>query len=208
MNTHQSSAAAIIPEDDTEPDYLIKIILVGDSGVGKTNLLSQFARNQFSADTKTTIGVEFATKTIMVNGKVVKAQIWDTAGQERFRSLSPLYYRQAAIAILVYSVVDTKTFDEVSNYIDEINSNSVAPPIIFIVGNKIDKREPKNPNHVQTAKGEELASRYNAVFMETSAKNGSNVNELFIAIADKALEIRNPESFQAHASRQRIKKCC
>ena len=184
-----------------------KVVFLGSTSVGKTSVIN-YELKFFDQNDDPTIGACYHDKIYVIDGIEVYLQIWDTAGQERFRSLSPLYYRQAAIAILVYSVVDTKTFDEVSNYIDEINSNSVAPPIIFIVGNKIDKREPKNPNHVQTAKGEELASRYNAVFMETSAKNGSNVNELFIAIADKALEIRNPESFQAHASRQRIKKCC
>ena len=89
---------------DAEYDYLFKVVLIGDSGVGKSNLLSRFTRNEFSLDSKSTIGVEFATKSIQAEGKTIKAQIWDTAGQERYRAITSAHYRRAVGALLVYDV--------------------------------------------------------------------------------------------------------
>ncbi|KAK9025676.1 hypothetical protein V6N11_038534 [Hibiscus sabdariffa] len=96
---------------DDDYDYLFKLVLIGDSGVGKSNLLSRFARNEFNLESKSTIGVEFATRSIRVDDKVVKAQIWDTAGQERYRAITSAYYRGAVGALLVYDVTrHPKTF--------------------------------------------------------------------------------------------------
>ncbi|KAI6673174.1 hypothetical protein NL676_001080 [Syzygium grande] len=102
---------------DEEYDYLFKLVLIGDSGVGKSNLLSRFTRNEFNLESKSTIGVEFANKSLRVDGKVVKAQIWDTAGQERYRAITSAYYRGAVGALLVYDVTrlpqeDGKSFAE------------------------------------------------------------------------------------------------
>ena len=96
---------------DHDYDYLFKIVLIGDSGVGKSNLLSRFTRNEFNLESKTTIGVEFAQKTIVIDGKVIKAQIWDTAGQERYRAITSAYYRGALGALLVYDVCKIETFE-------------------------------------------------------------------------------------------------
>ena len=176
MNTHQSSAAAIIPEDDTEPDYLIKIILVGDSGVGKTNLLSQFARNQFSADTKTTISVEFATKTIMVNGKVVKAQIWDTAGQERYRAITSAYYKGANGAMVIYDITSSVSFNSLQKWLQELRDNSDTGIQIMLIGNKSDMDDSRS---VDKTEGINFAEKEKLLFMETSAKEATNVSEAF-----------------------------
>merc|ERR1712070_470664 len=96
-----------------EHDYLFKVVLIGDSGVGKSNLLTRFTRDEFKQDSKSTIGVEFATKTITVDKKVIKAQIWDTAGQERYRAITSAYYRGAVGALLVYDITKASTFESV-----------------------------------------------------------------------------------------------
>ncbi|KAK8601630.1 hypothetical protein V6N12_051459 [Hibiscus sabdariffa] len=98
---------------DHEYDYLFKIVLIGDSGVGKSNILSRFTRNEFCLESKSTIGVEFATRTLQVEGKTVKAQIWDTAGQERYRAITSAYYRGAVGALIVYDITKRQSFDNV-----------------------------------------------------------------------------------------------
>jgi small GTP-binding protein len=103
-------------------EYLFKIVLIGDSAVGKSNLLSRFARNEFDTNTKATIGVEFQTQLVEIDGKQVKAQIWDTAGQERFRAVTSAYYRGAVGALLVYDITRRTTFDSVTRWLDELTS--------------------------------------------------------------------------------------
>lgn len=109
-------------EQDSADDYLFKIVLLGDSGVGKSNLLARFARNEFFANSKSTIGVEFQTQKMEINGKEVKAQIWDTAGQERFRAVTSAYYRGAVGALLVYDITRRQTFDSISRWLHELHS--------------------------------------------------------------------------------------
>lgn len=103
-------------------EYLLKIVLIGDSAVGKSNLLSRFARNEFDTNSKATIGVEFQTQAVEIDGKEVKAQIWDTAGQERFRAVTSAYYRGAVGALIVYDITRTTTFDSVKRWLDELTS--------------------------------------------------------------------------------------
>ncbi|KAA8543815.1 hypothetical protein F0562_022008 [Nyssa sinensis] len=111
---------------DHEYDYLFKIVLIGDSGVGKSNILSRFTRNEFCLESKSTIGVEFATRTIQVDGKTVKAQIWDTAGQERYRAITSAYYRGAVGALLVYDITKRQTFDNVQRAVQEQDGQALA----------------------------------------------------------------------------------
>lgn len=101
-------------------DYLFKIVLIGDSGVGKTNLLSRFIKNEFNLESKPTIGVEFATKTVLTDSKLVKAQIWDTAGQERYRAITNAYYRGAVGALMLYDISRNSTFDNVEKWLKEL----------------------------------------------------------------------------------------
>lgn len=103
-------------------DYLFKIVIIGDSAVGKSNLLSRYARNEFNPNSKATIGVEFQTQCLQIDGKEVKAQLWDTAGQERFRAVTSAYYRGAFGALLVYDISRRSTFQSVSRWLDELNS--------------------------------------------------------------------------------------
>ena len=107
-------------------DYVFKVVLIGDSAVGKSQILARFARNEFSLDSKATIGVEFQTQSMDIDGKEVKAQIWDTAGQERFRAVTSAYYRGAFGALLVYDISRRSTFDNVGRWLQELNSTYTA----------------------------------------------------------------------------------
>ncbi|CAO3677422.1 unnamed protein product [Rhizopus stolonifer] len=123
---------------DDEYDYLFKVVLIGDSGVGKTNLLSRFTRNEFSLESKSTIGVEFATRSIKVDQKVIKAQIWDTAGQERYRAITSAYYRGAVGALLVYDISKLTTYESVERWLKELRDHADSNIVIMLVGNKSD----------------------------------------------------------------------
>ncbi|KAL1202109.1 Ras-related protein RABA1a [Cardamine amara subsp. amara] len=125
---------------DEEYDYLFKLVLIGDSGVGKSNLLSRFTKNEFNLESKSTIGVEFATKTLKVEGKVVKAQIWDTAGQERYRAITSAYYRGAVGALLVYDVTRQSTFENAARWLRELRGHTDPNIVVMLIGNKCDLR--------------------------------------------------------------------
>lgn len=113
-------------------------MLIGDSGVGKSNLLSRFTRNEFNLESKSTIGVEFATRSIQVDGKTVKAQIWDTAGQERYRAITSAYYRGAVGALLVYDIAKHLTYENVDRWLKELRDHADSNIVIMLVGNKSD----------------------------------------------------------------------
>merc|ERR1712072_1577289 len=119
-----------------EYDYLFKVVLIGDSGVGKSNLLSRFTRNEFNLDSKSTIGVEFATRSIQVDNKTIKAQIWDTAGQERYRAITSAYYRGAVGALLVYDISKHQTYENVTRWLKELRDHADTNIVIMLVGNK------------------------------------------------------------------------
>jgi Ras-related protein Rab-11A len=119
---------------------LITVVLIGDSGVGKSNLLSRFTRNEFNLDSKSTIGVEFATRSIQVDSKTIKAQIWDTAGQERYRAITSAYYRGAVGALLVYDISKHQTYDNVTRWLKELRDHADSNIVIMLVGNKSDLR--------------------------------------------------------------------
>lgn len=118
----------------------LPVVLIGDSGVGKSNLLSRFTRNEFNLDSKSTIGVEFATRSIQVDSKTIKAQIWDTAGQERYRAITSAYYRGAVGALLVYDISKHQTYENVTRWLKELRDHADANIVIMLVGNKSDLR--------------------------------------------------------------------
>ncbi|KAM1398079.1 hypothetical protein ACFX2I_015580 [Malus domestica] len=146
---------------DDDYDYLFKVVLIGDSGVGKSNLLSRFTRNEFSLESKSTIGVEFATRSIHVDENIVKAQIWDTAGQERYRAITSAYYRGAVGALLVYDVTRHVTFENVERWLNELRDHTDSIIVIMLVGNKADLRHLRAVS-VEDAKA--FAERVGAVF--------------------------------------------
>ncbi|CAO0796172.1 unnamed protein product [Mucor circinelloides] len=142
---------------DDDYDYLFKVVLIGDSSVGKTNLLGRFTRNEFNLESKSTIGVEFATRSVEVDNKVIKAQIWDTAGQERYRAITSAYYRGAVGALLVYDISKHSTFESVSRWLKELRDHADANIVIMLVGNKSDLRHLRA---VPTEEAKQFASEY------------------------------------------------
>ncbi|XP_043696250.1 ras-related protein RABA5a [Telopea speciosissima] len=176
---------AFYSEEQTE-DYLFKIVLIGDSAVGKSNLLARFARNEFYSNSKSTIGVEFQTQKMDIDGKEVKAQIWDTAGQERFRAVTSAYYRGAVGALLVYDISRRQTFDSVGRWLNELHTHSDMNVITVLVGNKSDL---KDAREVPTAEGKALAEAQGLFFMETSALDSSNVTLAFQTVVKEIYNI-------------------
>jgi len=161
-------------------DYLIKLLLIGDSGVGKSCLLLRFSDDSFTPSFITTIGIDFKIRTIELEGKRIKLQIWDTAGQERFRTITTAYYRGAMGILLVYDVTDEKSFNNIRNWIRNIEQHATESVNKILIGNKCDMVEKKV---VDSARGKALADEYGIKFLETSAKNSINVEEAFITLA-------------------------
>merc|ERR1712115_700669 len=161
-------------------DYLIKLLLIGDSGVGKSCLLLRFSDDSFTPSFITTIGIDFKIRTIELDGKRVKLQIWDTAGQERFRTITTAYYRGAMGIMLVYDITNEKSFDNIKNWIRNIEEHASADVEKMILGNKCDMNDRRQ---VSKERGEELAIEYGIKFMETSAKASINVEEAFYTLA-------------------------
>ncbi|KAG2677775.1 hypothetical protein I3760_12G112300 [Carya illinoinensis] len=171
-------------EDDY--DYLFKVVLIGDSGVGKSNLLSRFTRNEFNNDSKSTIGVEFATRSVRVDDKIVKAQIWDTAGQERYRAITSAYYRGAVGAFLVYDATRHLTFENVERWLKELRDHTDSNIVIMLVGNKADLR------HLRAVSAEDataFAERERTFFMETSALESLNVENAFTQVLTQTYRV-------------------
>jgi Ras-related protein Rab-1A len=161
-------------------DLLFKVLLIGDSGTGKSCLLIRFAEDDFSDNYISTIGVDFKIKTITVDGKTVKMQVWDTAGQERFRTITASYYRGSNGIILVYDVTNRDSFDHISYWMQEVDRLASADVCRLIVGNKSDLTDKRV---VTTQEGEALAQQYGISFLETSARDNTNVDEMFTAMA-------------------------
>ncbi|KAH9684868.1 ras-related protein RABA2a [Citrus sinensis] len=168
---------------DEEYDYLFKVVLIGDSGVGKSNLLSRFTRNEFCLESKSTIGVEFATRTLQVEGRTIKAQIWDTAGQERYRAITSAYYRGALGALLVYDVTKPTTFENVSRWLKELRDHADSNIVIMMIGNKTDL---KHLRAVATEDAQSYAEREGLSFIETSALEAINVEKKSLSSGEPA----------------------
>ncbi|CAE5956994.1 unnamed protein product [Arabidopsis arenosa] len=179
---------------DEEYDYLFKVVLIGDSGVGKSNLLSRFTRNEFCLESKSTIGVEFATRTLQVEGRTVKAQIWDTAGQERYRAITSAYYRGALGALLVYDVTKPTTFENVSRWLKELRDHADSNIVIMLIGNKTDL---KHLRAVATEDAQSYAEKEGLSFIETSALEALNVEKAFQTILSEIYRIISKKSISS-----------
>jgi len=161
-------------------DLIMKLLLVGDSGVGKSCLLLRFVEDKFNPTFITTIGIDFKIRTIESKGKKIKLQVWDTAGQERFRTITTAYYRGAMGIVLIYDVTDSRSFENVENWYQTVTQHANEDAQIFLVGNKSDDEANRQISREQ---GQELASRLNIPFLETSAKSNDNVETIFYELA-------------------------
>lgn len=161
-------------------DMQIKLLMIGDSGVGKTCLLLRYANDSFSPTFITTIGIDFKIKNVEIDGKRIKLQIWDTAGQERFRTITTSYFRGAQGILLVYDVTDRRSFESIRNWVSQIQQHADVHVNKILVGNKCDMLDEKV---VSTEEGQKLAKEFGIDFWEASAKNDINVEQSFISIA-------------------------
>ncbi len=170
-------------DDESDDEYIAcKVVLLGESAVGKTSIISRYVTNSFSEFLMSTTGATYANKKVEIDSEhKIKFQIWDTGGQERFRSLARIFYQNTSVAILVYDITRKETFDKLKDFwIGELKENSPQDIILAIVGNKSDLYENEQ---VSLKEGQELAQSINAIFMSTSALSASGIEELFKEIA-------------------------
>lgn len=173
----------------------VKICILGDSGVGKSSLVQRFVHNTFTVGNESTIGASFLTKTIVVGEKTIKFNIWDTAGQEKYRALAPMYYRGSQACVIVYDVTSVQSYKSVSVWIRELQSHAPSDVVIALAANKSDL---VNRAAVPVKEARALADSIGAVFIETSAKNSMNVNQLFVSMVPK-LKFKQPSTGQDDA---------
>mmetsp|Transcript_8028 Transcript_8028/g.14875 ORF Transcript_8028/g.14875 Transcript_8028/m.14875 type:complete len:209 (-) Transcript_8028:279-905(-) len=177
--------------DDFGRAHLIKLVLIGDSGVGKTSILSRFVDNDFNDNFYSTIGVDFKARTMTVGDEKVKIQVWDTAGQERFRTITSSYYRGAKGIMIVFNVADRLSFENANVWLREANKFS-NDSVKILVGNKADVST--SQRQVSFEEAREYALKVNMPFIETSAKLGQNVHEAFQLISQDIMRRQSPES--------------
>ncbi|KAF3439819.1 hypothetical protein FNV43_RR18097 [Rhamnella rubrinervis] len=175
-------------------DYVFKVVVIGDSAVGKTQILSRFTKNEFCFDSKSTIGVEFQTRTVTIKGKVIKAQIWDTAGQERYRAVTSAYYRGALGAMLVYDTTKRQTFDHVARWVEELRAHADSSIVIMLIGNKADLVDLRA---VPTEDAVEFSEDQGLFFSETSALNGDNVDSAFFRVLEEIYGVVSKKSLES-----------
>jgi len=157
-------------------DFIFKLVIIGESGVGKSCLLLRFADDNFTTTFVGTIGVDFKIKTMKLDGKVIKLQIWDTAGQEKFRTITSGYYRGAHGIILVYDITDRNSFNNLRHWLQQVDLHAASNVTKMMIGNKVDLKDSRT---VECDEAKEFADSMNIPFVETSAKTAENVNEAF-----------------------------
>ncbi|KAM7539041.1 hypothetical protein Aperf_G00000049123 [Anoplocephala perfoliata] len=178
-------------EREVQPDYSFKILLLGDAFVGKTSLLIRFKDKTFLKGSYiSTVGIDYKTKLVNCDGKLVKLQLWDTAGQERFRSITKSYYRDADAVVLVYDVTKQETFVNIKSWLNDLSSHAPSSTVVAIVGNKTDDSGKRT---VKIQEGSSLAAENGALFLETSAKFGTNVDSVFLSITRNLIRKREQD---------------
>ncbi len=165
-----------ITDGNVKDDFKLKIVVVGDSGVGKTNLIRRFIQDDFQSNSKATVGVEFFSKSFKINDNVFKIEIWDTAGQERYKSITAAYYKGAKGGLVVYDVTSKTSFDNVDNWVSEIKEKASTDMRTMMIGNKIDL---KDERAVSTEEALEKAKLLELPLMEASALDSTNVKQAF-----------------------------
>ncbi|XP_033109177.1 ras-related protein Rab-6A isoform X2 [Antedon mediterranea] len=166
--------------DFGNPLRKFKLVFLGEQSVGKTSLITRFMYDSFDNTYQATIGIDFLSKTMYLEDRTVRLQLWDTAGQERFRSLIPSYIRDSTVAVVVYDITNANSFHQTSKWIDDVRTERGSDVIIMLVGNKTDLADKRQ---VSIDEGEKKAKDLNVLFIETSAKSGYNVKQLFRRVA-------------------------
>ena len=194
----------------TDTDLVYKILLLGDSEVGKSCFLMRYADNVFVDNYITTIGLDYKLKYIQLDsGQVIKVQLWDTAGQDRYRTIAKNYYKGSHGILLLYDVTKSSSFENIREWIKDIREEVYEKAIIFLIGNKIDK---KDQIKIKTEDAEKLAEEFNIPFFEASAKSGENVDEIFKALYKKISEvyvdIQQEGGRKLSKKNKKNKKCC
>ncbi|OIR58790.1 MAG: Ras-related protein Rab-10 [Amphiamblys sp. WSBS2006] len=189
----------------------LKLLIIGDSGVGKSSILLRFCEDEFAPSFISTIGIDFKMCDLRVGESEVRLQIWDTAGQERFRTITTSYYRGAMGIVLVYDTTNEKSFANINNWLSNVEVYCSEDVPMVLVGNKVDEDKKRR---VQHGEGEELAQKIGVDFFETSAKTNTNIDELFAALSKKVLEknpLRKdepPKSCCTEETEKNTKWCC
>jgi len=168
-----------------EIKHIFKFIIIGSSGVGKSSLVSQLLEGTFSQDNLSTVGVEFFSRKMDIEGTVVKLQIWDTAGQEKFRSVAKSYFRHAVGVIMVFDITDRKSFDDLSLWLNDVHTLCDSNAAITLIGNKTDL---ESQRAVTTTEATSYANTHQLQYLETSAKGGDNVQEAFYRAAKSVFD--------------------
>ena len=213
-------------EEEETPTTKYKFILLGDAGVGKTNILSRILNDDFSLGTQSTITMEFGKKNVTLNDKSYNLQIWDTAGQEKYRSMTKSYIKGSKAALVVYDITRSDTFKAVDLWIQDIRDMADNDCIIQIIGNKTDL---ENQRQVSSEEGKKKADSFNVLFEETSALEATNINEAFDSLLQEVIKLDlknvmssvndgNPENVDKNLSlkpetqtkkeEKKKKKCC
>lgn len=177
-------------EQSANPLRKFKLVFLGEQSVGKTSLITRFMYDSFDNTYQATIGIDFLSKTMYLEDRTVRLQLWDTAGQERFRSLIPSYIRDSTVAVVVYDITNSNSFQQTSKWIDDVRTERGSDVIIMLVGNKTDLADKRQ---VSTDDGERKAKELNVMFIETSAKAGYNVKQLFRRVAAALPGMETPD---------------
>ncbi|KAJ3452716.1 ras-related protein rab-5c [Anaeramoeba flamelloides] len=208
-------------DNESEGLKVIKIILLGQSGCGKTSIVLRWIDNSFTENTATTIGASFYLKNVLIGEKMIPIRLWDTSGQERFKSLAPLYYREAAGVILVLDTQDLLSLERLQYWMEEIKKNCNTLPVICLALNKHDLFSNQQQQEIIYEKAEKFAKKINAKFIKTSAKTGLGIDELFENIAKSIVqkhenhikfrrfsECQSQITLNRQKKKKKKKKCC
>ena len=205
-------------DENINYELLYKIIIIGDAAVGKSNILTKYSKNEFSENTKSTVGVELGVKYIKVKGVNAKIQIWDTAGQERYRSITSSYYKGSHGCFIVYDITNESSFDNVEKWYEYVQKEAGKNISIILVGNKCDL---ENERKITKEKGQEKAKNLKCAFFETSALSGVNISEIFEELTNNIYEstggVKNEDEFDiefendnkvVNLNKNEKKSCC
>ena len=196
-----------------EVDHIFKVLIIGNSSVGKSNILLRYTDNIFNDSFLPTIGVDFKIKNITVNNQRIKLNIWDTAGQERFKTITSTYYKGSHGIVLVYDITDRESFNNINNWVSEVKKNAGSNVVMLLVGNKCDL---ESDRVVTTKEGQDFANMLGISFLETSAKADLNVRETFNVLAKQVHELlpeaqrfdENVINTANMRNRRQKKSCC